>query len=67
MSDDEKKECKYCERGDGNRPVINLKYVMAHIEGSHLSVDWYDTCMAESFVKPVEINFCPVCGRKLKN
>ena len=68
MSDDKKKECPYC-KNDEPLPITGDSddyLCLTKIVGNSLWIRTYDyygnRCTEEQV-----INFCPMCGRKLKD
>lgn len=66
LSNDKKKEYKYCEYCIDGNYIIDIDSVFAFIdEDDRLSVTVYNSYLCESFVKHIDINFCPMCGQRV--
>lgn len=59
--------CKYCARTAGNTMLLNAKGLILTVRNSTnscLCASWEDNFGYPSAM--VEINYCPVCGGKLR-
>ena len=59
--------CQYC-RTDNRKPIEDAKHWTVEIDtGNDLTMEYqeygYNGCSGYTYI---EINFCPMCGRKLK-
>lgn len=63
-----KKECKFCQGFDF---IINkgneTKKIMVELDENYLLVNFYDDKKDSWGSAQKKINFCPMCGRSLKN
>ena len=57
----EKRECEYC-RNLGAKYLVDGFYISAEIEDDKLLLYEKECCTSEK----IRINFCPMCGRDLK-
>lgn len=63
--------CKYCEkdeselyRDDCNSHSVILK-MTKFSNNTKIGIDLYCDCEETSFLQYIDINYCPICGRKL--
>ncbi|GGC98199.1 hypothetical protein [Enterococcus wangshanyuanii] len=54
--------CQYCQGEYFNRPIYDTDYIKAFIEDESNVLVIDDDFVTSS----VEINYCPMCGRKLE-
>lgn len=59
--DKNKKGCAFCN----DKAWVELNYFGFKLDGNLLEVDYDDSEIASHGSEDVEINYCPMCGRKL--
>lgn len=66
------KECRYCHFDvysgmDFSDDDDNCRFKLSSFDGRHYYINVWGECADETFdVGSEQINYCPMCGRKLK-
>lgn len=57
--------CEYCE--SPNKTIVtNLLGVAAFVGGGRLFLRFFDAERNETIVSMADINYCPMCGKKMR-
>lgn len=62
-------QCKYCQGGpiySSDSDELEKEYLYLHIKNDNLNLFYENADPYESLYKKFEINYCPMCGRKLR-